>query len=93
MRNSDDSQGGGVGFGRQVVPVGRLWGGIPTGLAKPGRRPRDGLVRNRIARWSGCYNNGAPSSHCRRFNVKHDESRSSLSRENLDSGIRRLDAR
>lgn len=34
----------GVGFGRQVVPVGIMgWDSHKT--AKPGRRPRDGLVR------------------------------------------------
>lgn len=31
MRRFTERMRQGVGFGRQVVPVGRLWGRIPTG--------------------------------------------------------------
>lgn len=85
----------GVGFGRQVVPVGRLWGRIPTG---PQNRAV-GLIA------AGYSSNRGPvvtimhsPGHCRRFNARarrafitRDASaKSRLFRENLNTGIRGL---
>lgn len=85
----------GVGFGRQVVPVGRLWGRIPTG---PQNRAV-GLIA------AGYSSNRGPvvtimhsPGHCRRFNARvhrafiacNASAKSCLFRENLNTGIRRL---
>jgi len=85
----------GVGFGRQVVPVGRLWGRIPTG---PQNRAV-GLIAAGYSSYRGPVVTIMHSpGHCRRFIARvrrafiarNASARSRLFRENLNTGIRRL---